>query len=153
LIEAFSEIEEPATLKIYGRQNGQSTNALKLLAATSKNKIEFIGEYINHNLANDVFSKVDCIVVPSIWAENSPLVIHEAQSCKVPVITADFGGMKEYVQHKVNGLLFEHRNTNSLKEQLRFAIANPNLMKQFGEKVICFRKTEAFQTFKTIAKS
>ena len=138
LIEAFREIEEPATLKIYGRHNGQSTNALKLLAATSKNKIEFVGEYINHNLANDVFSKVDCIVVPSIWAENSPLVIHEAQSCKVPVITADFGGMKEYVQHKVNGLLFEHRNTNSLKEQLRFAIANPNLLKQFGERGYLF---------------
>lgn len=138
LIEAFKEIEEPATLKIYGRHNGQSTNALKLLAATSKNKIEFVGEYINHNLANDVFSKVDCIVVPSIWAENSPLVIHEAQSCKVPVITADFGGMKEYVQHKVNGLLFEHRNTNSLKEQLRFAIANPNLLKQFGERGYLF---------------
>jgi glycosyltransferase involved in cell wall biosynthesis len=100
LIEAFCQIETPATLRIYGRQNGQSTDALKLLAATSKNKIEFAGEYINHNLANDVFSKVDCIVVPSIWAENSPLVIHEAQSCKVPVITADFGGMKEYVQHQ-----------------------------------------------------
>jgi glycosyltransferase involved in cell wall biosynthesis/MoaA/NifB/PqqE/SkfB family radical SAM enzyme len=138
LIEAFREIEEPATLKIYGRHNGQSTNALKLLAATSKNKIVFAGEYINQNLADEVFSKVDCIVVPSIWAENSPLVIHEAQSCKVPVITADFGGMKEYVQHKVNGLLFEHRNTNSLKEQLRFAIANPNLLKQFGERGYLF---------------
>jgi glycosyltransferase involved in cell wall biosynthesis/MoaA/NifB/PqqE/SkfB family radical SAM enzyme len=138
LIEAFREIEEPATLKIYGRHNGQSTNALKLLAATSKNKIVLAGEYINQNLSDEVFSKVDCIVVPSIWAENSPLVIHEAQSCKVPVITADFGGMKEYVQHKVNGLLFEHRNTNSLKEQLRFAIANPNLLKQFGERGYLF---------------
>jgi len=140
LIEAFREIEEPATLKIYGRHNGQSTNALELLTSTSKNKIEFVGEYINHNLANDVFSKVDCIVVPSIWAENSPLVIHEAQSCKVPVITADFGGMKEYVQHKVNGLLFVHRNTNSLKEQLKFAISNPNLMKKFGERGYLFSK-------------
>jgi len=138
LIEAFKQIEEPATLKIYGRENGQSTKALKLLAAISKNKIEFAGEYINQNLADEVFSKVDCIIVPSIWAENSPLVIHEAQSCKIPIITADFGGMKEYVQHKVNGLLFEHRNTNSLKEQMRFAIANPILLKQFGERGYLF---------------
>jgi glycosyltransferase involved in cell wall biosynthesis/MoaA/NifB/PqqE/SkfB family radical SAM enzyme len=138
LIEAFNQIEEPATLKIFGRENGQSTNALKLLAATSKNKIEFAGEYINHNLANDVFAKVDCIVVPSIWAENSPLVIHEAQSCKVPVITANFGGMKEFVQHNVNGLLFEHRNTNSLREQMKFAIANPHLLKQLGERGYLF---------------
>jgi glycosyltransferase involved in cell wall biosynthesis len=133
LIDAFNQIEDNATLKIFGRSNGQSTNALKALAKTSKNKIEFSGEYINHNLANDVFSNIDCIVVPSIWGENSPLVIHEAQSCKVPVITANYGGMKEYVQHKVNGLLFEHRNSNSLAEQLKFAVANPNKMKQLGE--------------------
>lgn len=132
LIEAFSKIEKPATLKIFGRDNGQSTKALKQLAKVSINPIEFHGEYINHNLANDVFSNIDCIVVPSIWAENSPLVIHEAQSCKIPVITADFGGMKEYVNHKVNGLLFEHRNVVSLQEQLEFAINNEEVMKKLG---------------------
>jgi len=140
LIEAFNEIEELATLRIYGRVNGQSTKALKQLATKSKNKIEFVGEYINKNLANEVFAKVDCIVVPSIWTENSPLVIHESQSCKVPVITANIGGMKEYVKHKVNGLLFEHRNTKSLIKQMRFAIANPNLLKKYGEKGYLFSK-------------
>ena len=134
LIEAFKQIKEPASLKIFGRANGQSTNALKALAETSKNKIEFSGEYINHNLANDVFSNVDSIVVPSIWGENSPLVIHEAQACKVPVITANYGGMKEYVQHNVNGLLFEHRNAKSLAEQMKFAIYNPEKMKVLGER-------------------
>jgi MoaA/NifB/PqqE/SkfB family radical SAM enzyme len=138
LIEAFNQIEIASTLKIFGRHDGQSTAALKRLAANSKNKIEFAGEYINHNLANDVFSKVDCIVVPSIWGENSPLVIHEAQACKVPVITADFGGMKEYVRHKVNGLLFEHRNANSLAAQMNFAVQNPEFMKELGRKGYLF---------------
>jgi glycosyltransferase involved in cell wall biosynthesis/MoaA/NifB/PqqE/SkfB family radical SAM enzyme len=138
LIDAFNQLKKSATLRIYGRPNGQSTQALKSLAANSKNEIDFAGEYVNHNLANDVFSKVDCIVVPSIWAENSPLVIHEAQACKIPVITADFGGMKEYVQHMVNGLLYVHRNTDSLVEQMRFAIENPLVMKQLGEKGYLF---------------
>ena len=40
----------------------------------------------------DVFNHCDAIVVPSIWAENSPLVIHEALQARVPVITADYGG-------------------------------------------------------------
>lgn len=134
LIEAFTQLEEPATLRIYGRPDGQSTKALKALGSKAKNKIEFVGEYVNHNLADDVFSKIDCIVVPSIWVENSPLVIHEAQACKIPVITADIGGMKEYVQHQVNGLLFEHRNVDSLLQQMKFAIANPLSMKQLGER-------------------
>lgn len=140
LIEAFKLLEQPATLKIFGRPNGQSTNALKELAKTSKNEIEFAGEYINHNLANDVFANVDCIVVPSIWGENSPLVIHESQSCKVPVITADYGGMKEYVNHNVNGLLFEHRNINSLAQQLNYAISNPEKMIELGKKGYLFSK-------------
>lgn len=140
LIVAFKQINQPATLKIFGRPNGQSTNALKELVKTSKNEIEFAGEYINRNLANDVFANVDCIVVPSIWGENSPLVIHEAQSCKVPVITADYGGMKEYVQHKVNGLLFKHRNTSSLAQQLNFAISNPDKMIELGKRGYLYSK-------------
>jgi len=134
LIEAFKQIEEPATLKIFGRANGQSTNALKAFAETSKNRIEFSGEYINHNLANDVFSNVDCIVVPSIWGENSPLVIHEAQACKTPIITANYGGMSEYVHHKINGLLFNHRSVDSLLEQMTWALEHQTEMNTFGQK-------------------
>ncbi|MDR2835792.1 MAG: glycosyltransferase [Bacteroidales bacterium] len=133
LIEAFKQIEQPATLKIFGRENGQSTKALKKMAETSVNPIEFCGEYVNKNLANIVFANVDCIIVPSIWAENSPLVIHEAQECKVPVITANYGGMCEYVHHKVNGLLFEHRNANALAEQMLWAFENPLKMVEFGK--------------------
>lgn len=134
LIEAFKQLKTPVALKIYGRKNGQSTKALEKMAADSHNPIAFMGEYINQNLADEVFSKVDCIVVPSIWGENSPLVIHEAQACKIPVITADFGGMKEYVQHQVNGLLFEHRNVSSLRQQLQFALDHPEDMQRYGSR-------------------
>jgi glycosyltransferase involved in cell wall biosynthesis len=133
LIKAFGKIEKPAKLKIFGRMNGQNTRALKKMAKESKNPIEFCGEYRNQNLASTVFSKIDAIVVPSIWGENSPLVIHEAQTCKIPVITADFGGMKEYVAHNINGLLFEHRNTESLYEQMKFAVNNSEQMAKLGQ--------------------
>lgn len=140
LIRAFNKIKKRAELKIYGRPNGQSTKALNKLSEDSINKIEFCGEYINHNLADHVFANVDCIVVPSIWSENSPLVIHEAQACKIPVITSNFGGMKEYVQHHINGLLFEHRSIYSLAEQLNFAINNPETMKQLGKRGYLYNK-------------
>jgi glycosyltransferase involved in cell wall biosynthesis len=134
LIEAFSTIKEKAALIIFGRNNGQSTQQLKELALKSANKIEFRGEYINKNLATEVFSQVDCIVVPSIWAENSPLVIHEAQACHIPVITANIGGMAEYVKHLENGLLFMHRSVDDLAEQMIFAIKNPDLMEKLGKR-------------------
>lgn len=138
LIKAFKKLQGSAALKIYGRYDGQVTKALMKLAEGSLNPIEFCGEYINQNLADTVFSQVDCIVVPSVWAENSPLVIHEAQACKIPVITADFGGMKEYVHHHINGLLFKHRDVDSLTEQMNFAVQHPEYLKQLGERGYLF---------------
>lgn len=131
LIRAFSNVTGNARLLIWGRQT--DPNLLEMARKDSE-RIRFMGEYMNHNLADEVFSKVDAIVVPSIWGENSPLVIHEAQACRVPVITADFGGMAEYVQHMANGLLFRHRNTESLKEQLQWAIDHPAEMKRLGQR-------------------
>ena len=132
LITAFAQLEENSKLIIWGRDNGQSSKYLRQLAATSVNPIEFRGEYINKNLAQEVFAHVDAIVVPSIWGENSPLVIHEAQACHIPVITADFGGMSEYVAHQKNGLLFEHRNADALLTQLQYAVSAPQVMKKLG---------------------
>lgn len=134
LIEAFMKVKCPCKLIIWGRSNGQSTKYLKQLASLSTNPIEFRGEYVNQNLTQDVFAHVDSIIVPSIWGENSPLVIHEAQACHIPVITANFGGMKEYVKHLHNGLLFEHRSANDLAKQMQFAINEPQLMRQLGRR-------------------
>jgi glycosyltransferase involved in cell wall biosynthesis len=134
LLDSFAKIEGDAELKIFGRTNGQNTNALKAKAQQCKNNVIFAGEYINQNLADVVFSNVDCIVVPSIWGENSPLVIHEAQACHIPVITADFGGMSEYVQHNVNGLLFKHRDTESLTQQMEFALSHKENLENLGKR-------------------
>ena len=62
------------------------------------------------------------------------MVIHEAQACKIPVITANYGGMEEYVAHNVNGLLFEHRNVDSLATQLEYALLHPEKMKELGKR-------------------
>lgn len=134
LIEAFQQIKEPAKLKIWGWKDAQSQKALLAMTEKSANTIEFCGGYINENLANLVFSQIDAIVVPSIWGENSPLVIHEAQACHIPVITANYGGMSEYVQHQVNGLLFEHRNILSLSQQMQWALNHSDKMSDLGKK-------------------
>jgi glycosyltransferase involved in cell wall biosynthesis len=133
LIEAFDGMGDHADLYIWGAKDAQSSSALKAMAE-QRPGIHFMGPYVNSNLADEVFSRVDCIVVPSIWMENSPLVIHEAQACLVPVITADAGGMAEYVQHQVNGLLFRHRDMLSLREQLVWAMEHPKAMRSLGQR-------------------
>jgi len=73
----------------------------------------------------DVFDAVDAIVVPSIWLENAPLVIFEALQARVPVVTADVGGMSELVADGINGVLFRHRDVSSLADALQRVLADP----------------------------
>lgn len=138
LLEAFGQLEGGPRLRIWGRHRGQETEALRALAAAlpgdAAARVEWLPEYRNQDIVADVFNRVDAIVVASVWAENSPLVIHEAQQCRVPVVTAAYGGMGEYVQHEVNGLLFAHRDRADLTRQLQRLVDEPALARRLGER-------------------
>ncbi len=56
--------------------------------------------------ARDVWADVDALVVPSLWAENAPMVITEAHAAGVPVIAADHGALPEMVGPDRGGWLF-----------------------------------------------
>ena len=137
LLSAFNQLKEHCLLRIWGRSR-EDTQALKNIVASFptdiQERIEWRPEYRNQEIVHDVFNHVDAIVVPSIWVENSPLVIHEALHARVPVITADIGGMSEYVHNEVNGLLFKHRNVKSLAEQMERLAHDPEWAKQLGAK-------------------
>ena len=145
LIKAFTHMKKNCKLKIWGKTRSENTGPLKEICShlpeEVQNRVEWLPEYKNKNIVRDVFNHVDAIVVPSIWYENSPLVIHEAQQAGIPVITADSGGMSEYVHHKVNGLLFQHRNVASLIEQMSYLSGNPELTTILGKKCYLFSKT------------
>ena len=61
-------------------------------------------------------------------------MIHEALQAGVPVITADYGGMAEYVGHERNGLLFTHRDPASLAEQMQRLVDAPAWAGQLGRR-------------------
>ena len=138
LIEAFGQLTGRPRLRIWGRDRGVETAGLKRIAAAlgsdAGDRVEWLSEYRNQDIVPDVFDHCDAIVVPSIWAENSPLVIHEALQAGVPVITADYGGMAEYVGHEENGLLFKHRDLESLAVQMQRLVDAPQWAQQLGHR-------------------
>jgi len=145
LIEGFGRLAGEPILRVWGRERGQETASLKRLTASlpsgAGGRIEWMGEYRNQDIVGEVFNRCDAIVVPSIWAENSPLVIHEAQQARIPVITADFGGMAEYIHHAVNGLLFRHRDVDSLAEQMQRFVDSPSQARELGQRGYLYSET------------
>ena len=138
LIEAFASLPGKSRLRIWGHSNGQETAALKRQldnhGAEVASRVEWLGGYRNGDVVKSVLNRVDCIVVPSVWMENSPLVIHEAQQARVPVITADAGGMGEFVKDGINGLTFSHRDANSLADAMLRASSDPERFAKLGER-------------------
>lgn len=74
-------------------------------ALAENTRIDFAGPYRHESLPT-LMEAVDWVVVPSIWWENSPLVIQEAFAHRRPVICADIGGMAEKVRHGLDGFHF-----------------------------------------------
>ena len=118
LLSAFRSVRGNARLRVWGRPEGQLTAALRALAGGDA-RVEWRHEYSNEHIVTDVLNHCDALVVPSIWEENSPLVIHEVQQARLPVITADAGGMGEFVKDGVNGLTYEHRSVPALRDALQ----------------------------------
>lgn len=138
LLEAFGKLSGSSALRIWGRPRGQDTRTLKDIAnrlpGGAGTRVEWLSEYKNQRIVADVFNHVDAIVVPSIWVENSPLVIHEALQARVPVITANAGGMSEYIHHEKNGLLFEFRSPDMMAAQMQRLAGDPSLADRLGKR-------------------
>jgi len=96
-----------------------------LLAAT-EDTVTFSGRY-DHDHLPTLMRELDWVVVPSIWWENSPLVIQEAFLHGRPIICSDIGGMAEKVTPGVNGLHFRAGDPRSLAAVLREAVTDPRL--------------------------
>lgn len=70
---------------------------------------------------------VDWVIVPSVWWENSPLVIQEAFLHGRPVIASGIGGMAEAVTDGVNGLHVRPDDPVALARTMKRAIDDPEL--------------------------
>lgn len=98
--------------------------------ARLRSSVRLHGRYEHEDLPA-LMRSVDWVVVPSIWWENSPLVIQEAFSHGRPVICADIGGMAEKVRHGVTGLHFRAGSARDLSERMVEAATHPELWDRF----------------------
>ncbi|MBE7213942.1 glycosyltransferase [Shewanella benthica] len=84
------------------------------------------GSYEPHELAS-ILEDTDWVIVPSVWWENSPMVIQESLNYGRPLIVSDIGGMAEKVKHMHNGLQFRAGKASSLMQTLKLIVSEPEL--------------------------
>lgn len=119
LIELFNELnieKENVVLLIIGGSTGRNLSYLKRCKelALDNEKIHFIGQISN---VGDYLSNCDAICLASRY-EGLPLVILEAMSFGIPVISTPAGGVPEVVKRGLNGYISTGFDKASLKKEI-----------------------------------
>lgn len=135
LLRAYStlppDLRKRSRLEIHGGGHsafGQDFGkAIEQALAGAPAEVLYAGPYAPEELPRRM-AGVDWVVVPSIWWENSPLVIQEAFRHRRPVICSNIGGMAEKVINGRNGLHFPVGDPASLAAKLELAIRKPGLL-------------------------
>jgi glycosyltransferase involved in cell wall biosynthesis len=109
------------SFEIFGEYRGQPPqfqNAFLARLASAGSTIHFMGAYEPASV-DRLMRGVHAVLVPSIWWENSPVVIQEALRNRRPVICSDIGGMAEKIRDGIDGFHFPVGNSIALASLLR----------------------------------
>jgi glycosyltransferase involved in cell wall biosynthesis len=124
LVDAAMELSRRGVDDVHIDVLGVTADQFRLVYPETEipeNLVRFLGPYQSRSVIPKMH-RYGWIVVPSIWWENSPLVIQEAKVAQTPVIAANIGGMKEKVSGW--GRLFEAGDFYSLADVIEDSSGN-----------------------------
>lgn len=160
LLEALRSLppEMALKVKIYGQldQFPQYATTLQSMAGDD-HRIAFCGPFPTADIGV-IFLDLDVLVIPSLWYENSPLILSYAQAAKVPVVATASEGMKEAIADGENGLLFRKGDAQGLADMIRM-LCNDRPMVQYlsdharNPKSICAYVDEVEQIYADVIRN
>lgn len=141
LLEAVASVDDEvwgndSTLSIFGGNLENQPQAFRdrfdRLIERAGRRARFFGSYRSDELPR-LMEQVDWLIMPSIWWENSPVVIQEAFLHGRPPIVGDIGGMAEKVRNGVDGLHFRAGSPEDLADRLTDILSDRGIWKRLRD--------------------
>jgi len=105
--------------------DGPQRAAIEALAAADPN-LRCVG-WADPPTVQAWMRRATALIVPSLWPDNSPMVIYEAAALGLPVVGARVGGIPELVREGETGLLFARGDAAGLRAALLRLTGDPAL--------------------------
>lgn len=128
-IKAYSNLKE-TNLTILGR--GQLENYMRNLAQKCRSNVSFITTHFNHNKMPEIYARFGYFVAPS-RTEAQGVAMCEAMACGLPVIASNVGGIPEFVENGINGILVPPENPKALRKAIKHLLASEQLYETLSE--------------------
>jgi glycosyltransferase involved in cell wall biosynthesis len=135
LAQAVAKLPPGAVrLRIWGDPTVFPAYARQVRALLADPEAQMRGRIENERVGQ-ALAESDLIVVPSLWYENSPVVIQEARAAGVPVVVSGHGALAEKVHHRVNGLHFAPGDAGDLARSLLRCLDEPDLLPNLRQSI------------------
>jgi glycosyltransferase involved in cell wall biosynthesis len=109
--------------------NPRSATEEQLRAWHDEGIVEYRGRSEN---MPEAFRGADIVAFPSYYAEGLPKVLIEAAACGLPIVTTDWPGCRDVVEHGVNGVLVPIREAAPLAEAIETLVRDRGLREAYG---------------------
>ena len=104
-----------------------------------QDSIHYVGK-LNNEEKNQFFADLDALVLPSVTLKNDkdgiPVVLMEAISYGLPIISTNISGIPEICIDQFNGLLIPEKNVKALVDAIGTLYNNKQLMETFSGNAI-----------------
>ena len=132
LVDAFSYIENfdhQLVLVGDGAHRGKIESHIKRLGL--ENKVSLLGWREGEELSR-LFHNCSMLVVPSVWNEVFGIIGLEAMAASKPVVAFDVGGISQWLDDNITGLLVSRKDIRELSLKMASLIRNPRLAEEMG---------------------
>ena len=130
LLQALDQLEpgQPLDVQIHGSLKEHPRTARLLMEMARRHpQVTFAGVFAPDELFA-VLAATDLLVIPSLWRENSPLILLQALASGLPIVASDVEGMTEHLKPGVNGQLFAPGAATELAAWLRRFLREPQAL-------------------------
>lgn len=116
-------------LTIVGK--GPLLNRYESLAARCSAPVRFLPPTYTRGEMARVYAEYDAYLAPS-RTETQGVAMCEAMSCGIPVIAARVGGIPEFVEDRVSGILVSPNNPRAFRRAIEELVSSPETMVRMG---------------------
>lgn len=124
------------TVLFAGNLNSSDSYERETIAAAKRSPlrqcVRFLGPVPNAQI-HRLYAAADIAILPSL-KEATSITGLEAMASGVPLVATRVGGIPDFVDHEVDGLVVEPGDPRDLARAIAQLIANPNLLAEFGRR-------------------
>lgn len=133
LIKAMPEVNRKLSgVRLVVAGDGPEKEKLTRLAKElNLENVEFLGRIPNENIKT-IYPKSDIVCIPSIWQDNSPMVVYEAMASGRPIIASRVGGIPDFIGDGVDGYTLPPKDADALANKIVEVLGDSQLALKLG---------------------